>query len=69
MMSGPYFDNPEPMPALLIRRYREMFAAHADNPQLGACPVCDVAACDEWRWAAAQLIISGELPETKSRRS
>jgi hypothetical protein len=68
MMSGPYFGNAEPMPALLVRRYREMFVVHADNPQLRACPICDVTTCDEWRWAAAQLVISGELLETKSRQ-
>ena len=60
MMSGPYSGDPVPLSAELIRYYRELLFAHADDPTLGACPSCLATRCWDWRFARTQLICAGE---------
>jgi len=40
MLSGPYAGEPCRLSPELLQRHRDLLAAHADDPVLGACPVC-----------------------------
>ncbi len=44
---------------LLINLYQSVLRRHADNPDTGACPVCDVVRCQEWHEASIQLLAAG----------
>lgn len=45
----------------LAQQYHDLLAAHADDPALGACALCQRTRCSEWRHAYEQLVCAGEL--------
>jgi hypothetical protein len=61
MMSGPFALDPQPTPPGLVPRYREMLVAHTNDPLRGACLVCQIATCADWRYAYTQLVCAGEM--------
>jgi len=58
-MSGPNFGQPRPLPADLVTHHRDLLLAHADDPILGACPICTVHRCHTWLYAYEQLTSAG----------
>ena len=57
--------SPHQLSADLIQHFRDLLAIHADDPSLGACPVCLETRCWDWRQAWEQLTGAGELQETE----
>ncbi|OJF10734.1 hypothetical protein EDD30_0879 [Couchioplanes caeruleus] len=39
----------------LLSYYRDVVAMHADDPVIGACLVCRVPRCEDWRFASERL--------------
>jgi hypothetical protein len=54
-------DDPGLSPEL-VQHYRDMLRVHADDPSLGACPVCRRSRCRDWRHAHDVLTEAGQLP-------
>lgn len=48
-----------PLSDRLTAYYRQIMATHADDPIVGACLICKVSRCEDWRAAAVRLIYSG----------
>jgi len=40
--------------------YREVLATHANRPETGACAVCQLPNCPDWRDAYDRLAVAGE---------
>ena len=59
-MSGPHVEDPAPLAVRLIGYYRQMMAAHANGRLTGACPICEVGRCEDWRFARERLLCAGE---------
>lgn len=59
-MSGPHVEEPAPLSTQLLAYYRELMAAHADDPITGVCAVCQVRRCEDWRFARERLLCAGE---------
>jgi hypothetical protein len=50
-----------------VAYYRRMLATHKNQRDTGACAICGVPSCPDWRHAYDQLAETGELmahPET-----
>lgn len=63
-LSGPYSGDPVELSPDQMAHYRDLLAAHADDPLLGACPTCRQTRCREWRHAWVALTSAGELDPT-----
>jgi len=53
-----------------VAYFRKVLATHANQPDTGACSVCGLPSCPDWRSAYDQLAIAGETmaePEAWSR--
>jgi hypothetical protein len=61
-MSGPFVEELTPLPARLSRYYRDLLAAHANDSTTGACPICLIGCCQDWRYAWIRLVSAGECP-------
>jgi len=50
--------------------YRKVLAVHANGPETGACSVCQLPTCPDWRDAYDRLAAAGEpmAPSQSSRR-
>jgi hypothetical protein len=46
----------------LTAYYRDVIAVHEDDPVVGACLICRVSCCEDWRSAAERLGYADELP-------
>ena len=44
----------------LVRYYRDVVELHEDDPVVGACLVCRVSRCADWRRAVEKLALAGE---------
>ncbi|GGQ84094.1 hypothetical protein [Couchioplanes azureus] len=42
----------------LLPYYRDVVAMHADDPAVGACLVCRLPRCEDWRFASERLLTS-----------
>ena len=57
------YENPYmPLPDRLTAYYRDVVATHADDLVVGACLVCRVPRCEDWRSASERLWCSNEQP-------
>jgi hypothetical protein len=45
----------------LVASLRQTLALHATKPDTGACALCGVPRCPDWRAAFDQLAVAGEL--------
>jgi hypothetical protein len=61
VMSGPNGGEPRSLSVELAQHYSDLLLVHADDPVLGACPVCLETRCAEWRYTFAQLVSAGEM--------
>ena len=52
-----------PLSRRLVAYYREVVALHADDPVVGACLVCRVSRCKDWRHATDRLWAAYEDPD------
>ncbi|SDY23616.1 hypothetical protein SAMN05444365_1011153 [Micromonospora pattaloongensis] len=50
-----------PLSPELVQHYRDVVRIHADDPVIGACPVCLRSRCRDWRYAREALISAGEF--------
>jgi hypothetical protein len=59
MTLGPYKDEFTPLSDRLAAYYRQAVATHANDPVVGACLVCRVSRCEDWRSAVERLDLRG----------
>jgi len=60
-MSGAFTEDPRLAVDELVPLYRDVLAAHADDPDLGWCLICEQSRCESWRSAYSRLFRAGEL--------
>lgn len=59
---SPWREEPEHRLAVEeIRYHRRVLELHANDPETGACPICHVAQCQDWRSAFDNLAVAGEV--------
>jgi hypothetical protein len=44
-----------------VRYHRRVLELHANDPGTGACPICHVRQCQDWRAAFDNLAAAGEV--------
>lgn len=62
MTLEPYKDEMTRLSDRLATFYGEIMVMHADDPAVGACLICKVSKCTDWRSAVERLICAGERP-------
>ncbi len=62
MTTEPYEYERVPLSERLTAYYRDVVAIHADDPVVGACLVCRVPHCEDWRSASERLGSDAERP-------
>jgi hypothetical protein len=62
---GPNKDEDTPLSGRLTAYYRHVVATHTDDPIIGACLICKVSRCEDWRSATERLIYTGTQTEAK----
>ena len=60
MTIGQYDNEYLPLPDRLTAYYRDVVTTHADDPVVGACLICRVSRCEDWRFASERLAYSDE---------
>jgi hypothetical protein len=55
------YDERREMALEAVRHYRRMLELHANDPATGACPICRVRQCMDWRAAFDRIAIAGEV--------
>ncbi len=50
-----YANERMPLSERLTAYYRDVIAVHEDDPVLGACLMCRVTHCEDWRTASERL--------------
>ncbi|BFU45764.1 hypothetical protein [Krasilnikovia sp. MM14-A1004] len=61
MIPKPYEGEDTSLSDHLAAYYRHVVATHADDPIIGACLICRMFRCEDWRSAAERLIYAGRL--------
>jgi hypothetical protein len=56
---GPNEVEYTPLSDRLIAYYHQVLATHTDDPIIGACLICKVSRCEDWRSATERLIYTG----------
>lgn len=59
-------DRLVPLSERLLSYYRHVLAVHANDPAVGACLVCRVSRCQDWRTAWERLVCAGVRPEEET---
>ena len=60
MTCGQYDNEYASLSDRLTAYYRDVVTTHADDPVVGACLICRVSRCEDWRSAFERLAYSGE---------
>lgn len=55
MTFGQPEDQYTPLSDRLASYYRRVIAIHCDDPVVGACLICRVSRCEDWRFASERL--------------
>ena len=63
MMSGPHGEERSPLSLRLEAYYQEVVRLHANQGDTSVCGICQVARCEDWRFATERLICGGNLPQ------